>query len=95
MPLTLIFNIFAYSIRIGFTNRTHKTAFTPESVLFPEVIVQELRMFVPQDMNGFLFQPSDDGSKRYIFRISNQQMNAILIRFHDIDAKFDAGVSPD
>ena len=52
-------------------------------------------MFVLQDMNGFLFQPSDDGSKRYIRRISDQQMNVILIRFHDIDAKFGAGVSLD
>jgi hypothetical protein len=57
-------------------------------VFFPEVISQEFSMFVPQDMNGFLFQPSDDGSKRYIWRISNQQMNVILIRFHDIDAEF-------
>ena len=93
MALTLIFNIFAYSIRIGFTNRTHKTAFTPESVFFSEVMSQELRMFVPQDMNGFLFQPSENGSKRYIRRIRNQKMNVILIRFHDIDTEFGAGVS--
>lgn len=93
--MTLIFNIFAYSIRIGFTNRTHKIAVTPESVFFSEVIRQELRMFVPQDMNGFLFQPSCNGSKRYVWRISDQQMNVILIRFHDIDAEFGAGVSPD
>ena len=80
--LSLVFDISSYGFWRCFANGTNEVTVTPESVLFPEMMTQPLRIPLPEIAGAFLLEFPDNRGYRYVWWIRDKHVNAVLVRFH-------------